>query len=113
MPESESAESGEGKTDSSKNPVSAFLAEVTRLRDQWRAEDKKKADCRGEGDDFTPTQLWFRGVDNADYELKPQVYRQPDDKLKKFPSDAHRQSGTFKYPCAARALGDAFDRATR
>jgi len=27
--------------------------------------------------------------------------------------NAHRQSGAFKYPGAARALGDAFDRGTR
>jgi len=34
-------------------------------------------------------------------------------RFKMFKKNAHRQSGTFKYPGAARALRDAFDRGTR
>jgi hypothetical protein len=85
MSDSEPAESGKNKADSSTNAVSTFLVEVTRIRDEWRAEDKKKADCQEDSDDFKPTQLWFRGVDCANHELKPEVYRKREDKLRKFP----------------------------
>jgi hypothetical protein len=63
--EVESARNVEAGADLSKDPIRAFVTEVKRLRDEWREKDKKNADCRGE--EFIPTELWFRGVDNAAY----------------------------------------------
>src|ERR1700740_1498512 len=81
----ELASNVEGAADSSKGPICTFFTEVKRLRDQWRTEDMLKANCRGK-EEFAPMQLWFRGVDDAARKLKPQVYRQRDQKLQKFNS---------------------------
>jgi hypothetical protein len=62
-----------------------IVADIEQVLDN-RADDKKeKTDCPHDADDFTPMKLWFRGVDSADYQLKPEAYRKRDDKLQKFP----------------------------
>jgi FRG domain-containing protein len=51
-----------------------FLSTVVKLRNKWRNEDEKRATNRGDKT-FEPGQDWYRGVANANYDLKPKVYR--------------------------------------
>jgi FRG domain-containing protein len=98
----ELASNVEGAADSLKGPICTFFTEVKRLRDQWRTEDMLKAKCRGK-EEFVPTQLWFRGVGDAARELKPQVYRQRDQKLQKFHSKRPNED-EIRYGFKSRAI---------
>jgi hypothetical protein len=56
------------------NSLAAFHSVVVELRDQWREAERQEAKKCGEKH-FEPNQYWYRGVSNANYELKPKLYR--------------------------------------
>jgi hypothetical protein len=63
----------------------SFHSIVIKLRDEWRTEDEKEAKKCGEKN-FEPAQYWYRGVSNANYPLKPKLYRKSGfEAVRKFP----------------------------
>jgi hypothetical protein len=65
-------------------PLSAFLARVKAVRDEWREKDKQEwEEC--EEKEFEPNAYWFRGVSKVEYELKPKIYRKSGYTLRKYP----------------------------
>ena len=54
--------------------LKGFLSTVVELRDKWRTEDENQAKKCGDKN-FEPGQYWYRGVSDANYELKPKLYR--------------------------------------
>jgi hypothetical protein len=85
------------------DPIATFLQQVINQRDQWRDEDLKKwKDC-GEKEDFSPAQIWFRGVSDKDYKLTPQGYRPTTYELRKFPVKDPDED-EIRYAFKSRAL---------
>lgn len=56
------------------NSLAAFHSVVIELREKWRKDEQKRAKKREEKN-FEPSQYWYRGVSNANFELKPKLYR--------------------------------------
>ena len=68
------------------NSLAAFHSVVTELRDQWRKDEQNQAKKREDKSDFEPNQYWYRGVSNANYELKPKLYRKSGfEAVRKYP----------------------------
>ena len=58
-----------------------FINQVISLRDQWTAEERKRAkEAEDQGDhyDNEPLPIWFRGQANARWKLVPKLYRMAD-----------------------------------
>ena len=85
------------------NAIADILQKFITQRDQWRIEDYKKWKACEEKEDFTPAQVWFRGVSDTSYKLVPKIYRPSVYELRKFPiKEANEEE--IRYAFKSRAL---------